>query len=282
MVHIFYIISVGSGNAYIYYSQESFIMEVWRDITEFKGLYQVSNYGRVRSLSRMVSFGNQSRTVKERILKPKKHTGGYQVVNLQGKYRYIHRLVAMEFLENPNNYSQVNHKDEDKTNNHISNLEWCTHYYNNTYGTRNERMLDTKKQRKKTRYDLYSFDKVYIKSFSSKKEVAEFLQISENVVIDRIRRNNGFLPNHIIANHNEDILNKLPNYQQATKQYNPNLARNKKKLYVYDSQGKLVNTYDSMADFAREQDMDYETVRSAMRYRNGKVNNYILKREKSD
>lgn len=102
-------------------------MEEWRDIDGYEGDYQVSSYGRVRSLK----YG------KEKLLKPQKHYKGYRFVTLfkngtRGKYK-VHRLVAKAFIPNPNNYPVINHKDECKYNNHVQNLEWCTVLYNNTY-----------------------------------------------------------------------------------------------------------------------------------------------------
>lgn len=110
-------------------------MEIYKDIEGYEE-YQISSYGRVKSLK----FG------KEKILKPIKDKKGYLMVILskQGtqKHYKIHRLVAQAFIDNPNNLPQVNHKDEDKTNNVINNLEWCNQKYNNNYGTRNQRQSE--------------------------------------------------------------------------------------------------------------------------------------------
>lgn len=104
-------------------------MEIWKDIAGYEGYYKVSNLGRVKSLN----YRNKGY---EQILKPKKHNKGYLQIQLMGngnKTFTIHRLVANAFLENPNNYPCVNHKDENKLNNHVDNLEWCDMKYNANY-----------------------------------------------------------------------------------------------------------------------------------------------------
>ena len=111
-------------------------MEEFRDIIGYEGKYQVSNLGRIKSL-------NYNRTGKEQILKLGKNKGGYLQIHFfkDGKLQNysVHRLVASAFIPNPNNYKEVNHKDENKTNNCTENLEWISHIDNMNYGTRNER-----------------------------------------------------------------------------------------------------------------------------------------------
>ena len=101
--------------------------EIFKDIEGYKGLYQVSNLGNVKSLR----FG------KEKVLKPVKDGKKYLFVGLykQGKHKMckVHRLVAQTFIPNSQNLPQINHKDEDKTNNQVNNLEWCDCQYNIDY-----------------------------------------------------------------------------------------------------------------------------------------------------
>lgn len=101
-------------------------MEEWKDVVGFEGIYQVSSTGIVR------------RTDNNYIKKPSESRNGYMFVDLnhkeKRKHGYIHRLVAEAFIPNPNNLPAVNHKDENKTNNNVDNLEWCTYKYNNNYG----------------------------------------------------------------------------------------------------------------------------------------------------
>ena len=117
--------------------------EIWKDIKKYEGIYQISNLGRVKSLSRQKKHSyNGVALLKEKILKPQKANGYYFVRLCKdsiSKQYLVHRLVASHFLNNPNNYNEINHIDEDKTNNNAINLEWCTHKYNINYGTGNVR-----------------------------------------------------------------------------------------------------------------------------------------------
>ena len=108
--------------------------EIWKPVVGYEGLYEVSNLGRVKS----VKFG------RERVLKPIKHPNGYLCVNLckDGKRKncLVHRLVAQAFIPNPLNLPEINHINEQKTENRASNLQWCDRQYNCNYGTRNTKV----------------------------------------------------------------------------------------------------------------------------------------------
>ena len=141
--------------------------EIWKDIKGYEGLYQGSNWGRAKSLDRYVKGkGHSLQFKKGRILKPMKDNNGYLFVRLSkdGKHTTfnIHRLVAEHFLDNPNNYKEVNHKDENKTNNVVTNLEWCDRKYNCNYGTRTEKCSKKVYQ--------YTLDGQFVKEWSSTME----------------------------------------------------------------------------------------------------------------
>ena len=119
--------------------------EIWKDINGYEGFYQISNYGRIRSFKKIDN--------KWFYLKPWVQNSGYEVVSLakntvHQKY-LVHRLVAENFIPNPDNLPCVNHKDENKLNNHSDNLEWCSYEYNNNYGTARIRMAQKEGRRVK-------------------------------------------------------------------------------------------------------------------------------------
>lgn len=114
--------------------------EIWKEVFGFDILYEVSNLGNVRTRY----HDENGYTPDYKYLKPIDNGNGYLHFvwrqSRKSKTVYVHRLVAMLFVDNPNGFYEVNHIDEDKTNNRFDNLEWCEHLYNCNYGTRNERV----------------------------------------------------------------------------------------------------------------------------------------------
>ena len=111
--------------------------EIWKPHPEYAGI-EVSTLGKVRTLDRVVSCkGNGTRLVKGRVLKQSKDKDGYLLVNItiNGKQttKRVHRLIAQTFITNPNGFPMVNHKDCNRDNNKVSNIEWCTASYNSKY-----------------------------------------------------------------------------------------------------------------------------------------------------
>ena len=114
-------------------------MEEWKDVRGFKGLYEVSNLGRVRDKNGLLKEYNTDGYIRVCL---KKTLNGKRISRCIG----VHRLVAQAFIPNPHRYKEVNHKDENKSNNCVDNLEWCTRKYNVNYGTRTQRAAEAKRR----------------------------------------------------------------------------------------------------------------------------------------
>ena len=144
------------------------IQEVFKDIPNYGGRYQVSNYGRVWSV------------IKSQFIKQHINNDGYCQVRLyfgdgRKKQEMVHRLVALTFIENPNNLPQVNHKDENKQNCNVDNLEWCDAKYNLNYGTHNSRAA----QSNSIKVYCVELDRV----FNSITEAQEILHINKSNIV---------------------------------------------------------------------------------------------------
>ena len=162
--------------------------EIWKDIKEYEGLYQISNYGRVKTLNPGYN------KIKSNIKSLRKCHDGYYRISLYKdkkiKTYYIHKLVAKHFIPNPNNYSCINHKDENKLNNNISNLEWCTKKYNNIYSIN---------KRKKHKKGILQFDKnqKLINKWKSIAEASKKLNISYNAIFRCCNNTQKYAGNYI-------------------------------------------------------------------------------------
>ena len=148
--------------------------EIWRDIAGYEGLYQVSNIGNVKMLGREKRLWHGGKTHINAKTLIQHIVSGYKRVKLRdanGKIKMIsvHRLVAQAFIQNPNCLPQVNHKDENKLNNSVENLEWCTPKYNSNYGTGIKRCSESRFKR----VAQYSLSGELIKEWNSMKEIVE-------------------------------------------------------------------------------------------------------------
>jgi len=150
--------------------------EVWKDIPGYEGFYQASNFGRIRSVEH---YDKLNRLRKATIRKQQKDNGGYLFVifskNGEKKQINTHRIIAMTFILNPNNLPQVNHKDENKTNNCVENLEWCNSKYNANYGNRNKKMIENlsgKNNKKSKKIEQYDLQGNFIKDWIGIRDVA--------------------------------------------------------------------------------------------------------------
>tara|TARA_R110002020_G_scaffold51712_1_gene146201 strand:- start:241 stop:762 length:522 start_codon:yes stop_codon:yes gene_type:complete len=155
--------------------------ELWRDIPNFKGKYQVSNNGRVKSL-------NYKRSKKEGFLKPSTSRGYEHVeLSLRGKSytMSVHRLVCIAFLENIENKTCVNHIDGVKTNNNLNNLEWCTHSENNIHAIKKGLRWDVSESHwncKLSRQDVVNIKKLI--PFKTQKEISLLFKVNQSTISD--------------------------------------------------------------------------------------------------
>lgn len=154
----------------------------WKPVEGFEGFYEVSTNGKVRSCSRLVKSRYCNRIIKGKELKQVKDQDGYCKVQLskEGKAtsKAVHRLVAQAFIPNPNNYPVINHRDENKENNNVSNLEWCTVKYNTLY---NDGVMRRAVKRRKP--ILVISEKGEIFHFNSITEAEEKLNLNHGNVV---------------------------------------------------------------------------------------------------
>lgn len=158
--------------------------EIWKDIKDYEGCYQISNKGRIKSLDRIVEFNDgRKRLYKGSILNPTYDKDGYLCIILSKnaiiKGFKLHRLVAEHFIPNPDNLPVVNHIDENKINNSIENLEWCSIKYNNTYNDR-IKIITEKNSVPIIQYDLQDN---FIKEWKSITEANKITGIASSSII---------------------------------------------------------------------------------------------------
>ena len=221
--------------------------EIWKDILGYEGYYQVSNFGNVKSMDRIVerkNNGTGNLPLKSRILSLNTYPRGYKRVTLRknniSKSFFVHRLVAEAFIPNPNNYPYVNHKDENPSNNHSDNLEWCTNEYNMSYGTLGHR-ISLAKSKKVFQFDL---DGNFLNTFYGITAASRITDISStsirNCCHGTSKSAGGFL-----WSFSKKV--KVPKYKQT------------KIVKKYDKNHILIKTYRSMSEAKKEEKICSQT-----------------------
>lgn len=171
--------------------------EMWKDIKNYEGLYQVSNLGRVRSIDRIITLKHKSGKLmnvltKGKVIAATDNGHGYLITGLsknnKRKNYYVHRLVAETFIENINNKKEVNHKNGDKNNNNVENLEWVTPKENQIHSSKvlntkyNLTGLNKSREKQKVKVDMFDLNNNFIKSFNSISEASREVKISPSVI----------------------------------------------------------------------------------------------------
>ena len=158
--------------------------ELWKQIKEYPN-YEVSSLGRIKSKKREVIRSNgRNYMIKEKILNQDISKGYCRVsffVDGKIKHCLVHRLVAEAFIPNTNNLLEINHKDENKLNNCVNNLEWCTSKYNCNYGNRNTKIINKRKKP----INQYNLDGGFIKTWESAEEIAKVFNKQNGSHINR-------------------------------------------------------------------------------------------------
>ena len=174
--------------------------EIWKDVIGYEGLYRVSNLGRVKSLYKIIMYKNNTlHPVKEKYMKIYIDTKGYPIVDLSKngirKHIGIHTLIARAFIPNPKNRTEINHKDLNKLNFNISNLEWSTRKENIRHAWENGAMEKLLKSDKKNylgnkKVSIYNNNKLILE-FESIKKACEYFNRGKGFIYKMIQRNNG-------------------------------------------------------------------------------------------
>lgn len=161
--------------------------EMWKAVNGYDGLYEISSHGRIRRPEHYGPNGhNGMNKYKEKLLKPFKTSTGYWQIGLckdgRRNNKLIHRLVAEAFIPNPYNYPEVNHIDEDKSNNRVENLQWSSVRHNRSHGSRLQRMVNSRK----SYIEIYK-DNDLIAIFPSQAKAAELIGTNGSAVSNAIK-----------------------------------------------------------------------------------------------
>ena len=165
------------------------------DIPGYQGKYKITDSGKIFSVARFVAeSGRAGRFYKEKELKQQIDKYGYHKVSLCNngiqKWYFVHRLIAITFLPNPNNLPCVNHKDENKLNNCVDNLEWCTKSYNHSYGTCIERTSEKQRLTHSNCITIVGYKENEIIEFHSISSASRYFNVSHAAISKAIRRGN--------------------------------------------------------------------------------------------
>lgn len=245
--------------------------EEWRDVVGYEGLYKVSNLGNVYSY-----YVNRN-------LKGGYTLDGYRYVALRKdnvrKNKFVHRLVGIAFIDNPDNLPLINHKDENPKNNRVDNLEWCDHEYNNTYN--NVHMRNSKKISKR----VYGYNEncEFAYEYYGAREAARRLNLNNRYICDSC---NGKIPlyENIAWSYdkltNQEITSRFEEYKKQKDNRNLMNRRNNslsKRVNQYDLDGNFIKVYPSVQEAGRQLGFSPSLVSGVCRGDHKQTHGYIFK-----
>lgn len=242
-------------------------IEIWKDINGYEGLYQVSNLGRVKSFSKTVNnYPNCTRVLPEKIrIGGVNKALGYRMLSLSkdGKTKqfFVHRLVAEAFVPNPNNYPMVNHKDEDKTNNNSSNLEWCTAKYNMAYSN----VFGCAKKKNSKPVRQYDFDGNFIKEYASANEAGRELGVMPYCISFCCQGKIGSVKGYLWKYANENYAKKMHTRARS------------RRVVQMDMRGNIINIWLSLKDAANGTGSNASSIGGCCNGRRKSTNGYKWK-----
>lgn len=233
-------------------SLQDFPNEKWLPVKGYEQSYMISSYGRIKTIDRVLTFSDgRVREYKSRIIRTHRINQHYYVASLSQNQRRlmkdVHRLVAEAFIPNPNGFNEVNHKDENKTNNCVNNLEWCTAEYNSNYGTCKNRIGDSN-SRPILKYDL---EGNFIREYKSMSEAERIEGINHASICICCNGRVSYQGSSIWIYKGDE--NTIQGRVQRVKK----LITSPKKVAMYSKDGNYIKTFDSISQASKETDDSY-------------------------
>jgi hypothetical protein len=248
--------------------------EVWKDIPGYEGRYMASTFGRIRSLDMVIpTKGGSRRLSKGRLLKNYLTKDYYSVRLYNGKEKkghayHVHTLVAITFIPRIDGCDQINHKDENKLNNRVENLEWCTSSYNLNYGTRVSRITKTRTRLGRVNAEIpvrqYDNSGAFVKEYISISEASRQtgIKLSKISYVCCGKRNSAGGFGWRYVSENLDTI--------------PAIAKKNKSVAQFLEDGTFVSSYESLHDAERETGILRQCITPAIK-RGGIAGGFIWK-----
>lgn len=243
------------------------MVEIWKDIKGYEGLYQISNLGRIKSLKREVDCGKGERILEERVLKNMINIHGYYYIHLRKEKRKhaktIHRLVAEAFIDNKANLPVVNHIDGNKLNNSVQNLEWCTYSENSKHA-----YINNLKEPPEKEVLQYNINGDFIRKWKSGKVAAKELNICychiSSCCTGKSKVAGGFVWKHATEK-------KIDRHIDTSN----NIRKSLRKVKQYNTNGDFISKYNSIAEASRNTKISNTAISNCLSGRAKTAGNYM-------